>query len=140
MSSRARTVLLPCLWLALPSLAPGQNAPGLSGTAPLTISGDLSTQMVAGIDRFLLRETERALVERPRFWARNPASPAAYAASVQTNRWRLALAIGAVDTRVPVNHLELIGSTGSPAKVAERTGTACGRCAGRYSRTCSAKV
>ena len=103
----------------MPAQLPAQNTQPLPGTSPLTISGDLSTQMVAGIDRFLLRETERALVERPRFWTRDLASPAAYAASVQTNRWRLACAIGAVDACVPVNDLELIGSTGTPAKVAD---------------------
>ena len=75
--------------------------------------------MVAGIDRFLMRETERAVPERGRFWARDFASPAAYAASVQTNRVRLARLIGAVDARVPVRELEFVGGTGTPSKVAE---------------------
>src|SRR5437867_12970759 len=36
----------------------------LAGTQPLTIEGDLSAQMVEGIDRWLMRETERVAKTR----------------------------------------------------------------------------
>lgn len=36
-----------------------QEGPPLEGTARLTVEGDLSAQMVEGIDRWLMRETER---------------------------------------------------------------------------------
>jgi len=52
------------------TLAPS-TLPGLPGTAPLTVAGDLATQMVELIHRFLLRRTEEALVERARFWQRH---------------------------------------------------------------------
>ncbi len=45
-----------------------QTAAPLPGTQPLTIEGDLSAQMVAGIGRYLDRETERAAAARPARW------------------------------------------------------------------------
>ncbi len=51
------------LALALPALA----AP-LPGTQPLTVEGDLSEQMVAGIGRYLERETTNAVAARPDRW------------------------------------------------------------------------
>ena len=88
-------------------------------TQPLTIEGDLSTQMVAGIDAFLARETERSVGERQRFWKRDCSSARAYVESVEPNRQRLRKIVGAVDERVPVTALEFVSSTASPAKVAE---------------------
>ena len=86
----------------------------LPHTQPLTLQGDLSAQMVAGIDRFLTRETEQAVGERLRYWRRDFSSVAAYDESVRTNRERLRTIIGAVDTRLPATALEFISSTSSP--------------------------
>jgi dienelactone hydrolase len=91
----------------------------LPGTQPLTLQGDLSAQMVAGIDGFLTRETEQSLTQRQKYWQRNFSSPKAYEESVQPNRERLRLIIGAVDARLPVTALEFVSSTTSPAKVGE---------------------
>ena len=81
--------------------------------------GDLSAQMVAGIDRFLLRELERARVNRPTFWQRDFSSREAYEKSVQPPRARLREIIGAVDQRLPVPALEWVSDTTTPATVAE---------------------
>jgi len=75
--------------------------------------------MVAGIDRFLTSETERSIGERHRRWQRDFSSFEAYEKSVQPNRERLRRIIGAADARLPVTALEILGSTASPAKIAE---------------------
>jgi dienelactone hydrolase len=92
---------------------------GLPATQPLTLQGDLSAQMVAGIDRFLTRETEQAIGGREKYWKRDFTSIKAYDESVQPNRERLCTMIGAVGERLPVTALEFTSSTTSPAKVGE---------------------
>ena len=96
-----------------------QDEPPLPGTKPLTLQGDLSAQMVAGVDRFLKREIERAIVERQKSWQRDFSSREAYEKSVEPNRQRLRRIIGAVDPRLPVTALEWVGGTTQPALVAE---------------------
>lgn len=91
----------------------------LPNTTPLTLQGDFSAQMVAGIDRFLTVETERAPVERQKMWQRDFSSRAAYETSIRSHRNRLREIIGAVDVRLPVATLELIESARLPTKVAE---------------------
>jgi dienelactone hydrolase len=91
----------------------------LPNTRPLTLQGDLSAQMVAGIDRFLTRATEQSIGERQQYWQRDFSSVGAYDKSVQPNRERLRRIIGAVDARLPVSALEFVSSTASPAKVGE---------------------
>src|SRR6185436_9739753 len=88
-----------CLLVSPP--APAQDSAPLPGTKPLTNSGDLSAQMVAGIDRFLLREIDSTAVARTNFWKRDFSSREAYEKSVAPNRERLRKLIGAVDERVP---------------------------------------
>ena len=75
--------------------------------------------MVAGIDRFLTRETEQSIGGREKYWKRDFTSTNAYDESVQPNRDRLRKMIGAVDARLPVTALEFVSSTTSPAKVGE---------------------
>jgi len=98
--------------------ASAQDTP-LGGTALLTTPGDLSTQMVAGIDRFLMRELEQSVGERAKFWHRDFSSPQGYEQSVQPNRERFRKIIGAVDARLPASSLELISTTETAALVAE---------------------
>jgi len=50
----------------MPLVSPAQDAAPLTGSKPLTLQGDLSAQMVAGISRFLDREIERSVTERDR--------------------------------------------------------------------------
>jgi dienelactone hydrolase len=94
------------------------NAP-LANTRPLTLPGDLSAQMVEGIDRFLLREIERSTEGRARLWLRDFASREAYEKSVAPNRERFRKFIGAVEARPPPTALEFIGNTAQPSLVAE---------------------
>ncbi len=96
-----------------------QEVTPLAGTKPLTMPGDLSAQMVEGIDRFLLREIGKSIEGRKQYWQRDLSSPDAYNKSVEPNRQHLRAIIGAVDKRVPMTGLELVGTTSQPSKVAE---------------------
>ncbi len=91
----------------------------LAGTKLLTGEGNLSVQMVSGIDKFLAREIEHSISNRQTFWQRDFSSPEAYAQSVTPNRERFRQIIGAVDERLPITELEFVSGTDSPAKVAE---------------------
>jgi dienelactone hydrolase len=95
------------LFPAFASLGQTDDADFLPGTKPLTMTGDLSAQMVAGIDKFLSNETDRAITERAKFWNRVLSSSAAYEKSVVTDRHRLRLIIGAVDVRVASPAIEV---------------------------------
>ncbi|MFQ5811028.1 MAG: hypothetical protein ACE5JM_15525, partial [Armatimonadota bacterium] len=90
----------------------------LPNTKPLTLTGDLAAEMVAGIDRFLMREVEESVARRAELWNRDYASREAYARSVAPNRERLLKYIGAVDDRGPVTALEFVVTTSSPGQVA----------------------
>jgi hypothetical protein len=69
--------------LALSFLAGELHAATLPNTRPLTLDGDLSVQMVAGIDRFLMSETTAAAKRRADFWKRDYRTAETYAASIQ---------------------------------------------------------
>ena len=83
----------------------------LPGTELLMMQGDLAAQMVAGIDRFLMREIDRSVEERNKLWHRDFSSPDAYQKSVQTNRRHFQHCLGAVDARLRLNALEYVNST-----------------------------
>jgi dienelactone hydrolase len=105
------------LW---PSSLPAQEVkPGepLAGTERLTMEGDIAAQMVAGIDKFLLREIERSVGRREKHWKRDFSSPEAYNKSIEPNRQRLAKILGVVDERVPFDAPELIATTKQSALV-----------------------
>ena len=74
------------------ALAAAARAQPLPGTQPLTTEGDLASQMVEGIDRFLLRETDESVARRDAAW-KQPQDPA-------ERRRRLARIIGAADERL----------------------------------------
>ena len=91
----------------------------LPGTQPLALTGDLSAQMVAGIDKFLDRELEASIASRAQFWKRDFSSPEAYAKSVTTNRARLAEILGLTE-RIPAgSEFQIVGGTVTPSRVAE---------------------
>lgn len=95
------------------------EAQPLPGTAPLTLEGDLSVQMVEGISRMLERETMAALPQREACWKPDLSGDrAAYEKSVQPNRERLARMIGAIDPRLTNVDVEYVASVSTPARVA----------------------
>jgi dienelactone hydrolase len=87
------------------------------GAQPLTMEGDLSAQMVAGIDKFLMRQLADSVAHRTNFWKRDFASAEAYEKSVQTNREHLRRIIGAVDSRLPIRDLEFVSTIARDSKL-----------------------
>src|SRR5262245_8178853 len=89
----------------------------LEGTQPLTMEGDIAAQMVAGIDKFLLREIELSAERREKFWKRDFSSPEAYNKSIEPNRERLKKILGVVDERVAFDAPEFVATTRQAALV-----------------------
>lgn len=86
-------------WMAAAAVVVAQPLPG---TSPLDTDSDPATAMVAGIDRFLDRTTERAMADRSSHWRHDTSSPERYSVSVQPNRERLRVILGVIDDREPV--------------------------------------
>jgi dienelactone hydrolase len=85
----------------------------LPGTQPLTVEGDLGARMVGGIHAFLDHKIQEMQKEREHLWDRPDRIR-----FVTESRQRFRKIIGAVDNRVPIKALELVGSTSSPAQIA----------------------
>ncbi|MBM3846118.1 MAG: hypothetical protein FJ405_07530 [Verrucomicrobia bacterium] len=98
------------------------DASPLTGTRPLTLTGDITSNLVAGVDRFLLHETARSVERRPQFWNRDFTSPEAYNRSIQTNRDRLSFILGVRDKRVATSSMELVATVDQPALTGQGSG------------------
>lgn len=127
MSLAGRRGLRLAMWLALgmgivQAPAGVLAAEPFAGTAPLEMEGDLASQMVDGIDKFLLDQIQASVEGRARFWQRDTSSREAYEKSVSVNREHLARIVGAVDPREPVTGLEFIETTSQPALVGRAEG------------------
>jgi len=108
------------LIVSAPAIA--QSIETYPGTQPLTIEGDIASQMIDGIDRFLLREIEASVEDRTKHWNRDFSSSEAYNKSIEPNRKRLAHILGVRDDRVPFDAPELISTTNTPALVGKGEG------------------
>ena len=73
----------------------------LPGTQHLPPGGDLDSQMLDGIDRFLDHQTQATLKHRASYWKRDTTSIPAYIQSIAPNRANLSVMLGVVDPRVP---------------------------------------
>lgn len=114
---------LPCFPIYLLALfagaLEGSGQTILPGTEPLLMKGDLSSQMVAGIDRFLMRLTDESVDKREEYWNRDFSSARSYEESLEPNRQRLSKILGVVDERLPVTALEYVSSTANASLRAE---------------------
>lgn len=112
--------LVACLWVH-PLLAQDKPPAGgvLPNTSALTLEGDITSQLVDGVDRFLLRELEQSVERRAAFWHRDFSSVEAYNQSIEPNRQRLAHILGLRDQRVPFEAPQLIATTSQPALIAK---------------------
>jgi len=103
--------------ITLVTMTVADNQP-LEGTQPLTMQGDLAEQMVAGIDKFLMRQIDEVKSQREARWNRDFSSIDNYVKSVEPNRQKLKKIIGAVDPREkPV--MQLLATTSQPALIGE---------------------
>jgi len=94
----------------------------LPNTQPLTAEGDLALQMIAGIDRFLMREIAASGERRQAFWRTDDLSSDAFVCLADLSRERLRHILGAVDKRLPATGLEYVSTTNSKSLVAEGDG------------------
>jgi dienelactone hydrolase len=100
----AMTIRLVALVTTLLAACAIARADPLAGTQPLTMQGDIASQMVDGIDKFLLRETDAAVARRDASW-KEPGD-------LTARRRRLAKIIGATDAREPLDKMLLTGTVG----------------------------
>jgi dienelactone hydrolase len=96
---------------SLPAADPVSFPAVLPGTERLTIDRPLDEVMVDGIDRFALREIERAAADRAEKWRRDVSSRAAYEKCLAPYRERLRQYIGAADPRVAGRGIEDLSMT-----------------------------
>src|SRR4051812_41885923 len=114
-----RTILLAALLLA-PALCRADDTKRpdvLPGTKALTMKGDVAEQLVAGVDKFLLRETALSAKRREHYYRRDTSSPENYAASLAPNRARLARILGVRDAKVAFQSPEYVGTKDEPSLV-----------------------
>ena len=111
------TVVVIHLWI---SAASAQST--LPGTHPWDDRGDPASNMVEGLHRFADRATDASVAARQAHWTIDPSSPEAYAKSIEPNRARLALILGAIGPRVAPAALSYVSSPNSPAEVADVAG------------------
>lgn len=92
------TLLASTIALFLCRTAVAQELPD---TNLLTIEGDIASHLVAGVDRFLLRELRESVAKREQYWTRDFSSPRAYEKSIEANRKALAYILGLRGELVP---------------------------------------
>ena len=103
------------------SLAVAQDAAEIlpAETLPLTIEGDIASQMVDGIDRFLLRQIKDNAASRAERFKVDTSSPEAYEASLKPHREQLAKCLGIHDARMPFKSPEVIAEAGDESVIAQ---------------------
>jgi cephalosporin-C deacetylase-like acetyl esterase len=92
------TLTLGVVFLAAAGRSEAQQP--LSGTQPLTWTGDLSLRMVDDLHAYADRATAASIERRARHWKRDFSSVEAYRKSIEGNRKRLAKYLGASDPTV----------------------------------------
>jgi len=107
--------------MTLMSITSVADTQPLAGTQPLTMQGDIAAQMVAGIDKFFMREIEASKERRASHWSCGFSSHENYVTSIEPNRKRFTKIIGAVDPRENVT-MQLLATTIQPALVGEGAG------------------
>ncbi|MBX3414731.1 MAG: dienelactone hydrolase family protein [Pirellulales bacterium] len=119
-----RALVAVVVWSTVLSLSEGPfcladelGAP-LAGTRPLEMQGDIASQLVEGVDRFLLKQIDDSVEARAAKWQRDLSSREKYEQSVESNRQRLARFIGAVDERTSYNAPEIIVEAGDSITIA----------------------
>ena len=93
------------------AIPPGSVLPG---TALLTMQGDMASEMVDGIRRYLLLKTQTQEADRAQMWSRDYSSPEHYERSVASNRHSFQHIIGAEDKRTASPSLQLPGALSFP--------------------------
>jgi len=91
----------------------------LNDTKRLEVQGDIASQMVDGVDRFLMKQIEKAEGEREKYWKRDFSSKEAYEKSIAPNRRHFAQILGIRDARPAKIEMQFVSTTNQPAAVAK---------------------
>jgi len=105
-------------WILSVALSVAQDVSGPTETVPLTMEGDLASQMVDGIDRFLLKQIEADAASRAARFTVDTSSLEAYEASLKLHREKLAKCLGIRDARMPFASPEIIAGVGADSVIA----------------------
>ena len=100
-------------WVCWLSISGFCQADPLPGTKPLTMEGDLASEMVAGIDRFLLGQIEQTRTERLKEWKAAFADAESLDAFRAEKRKALAKMLGVVDPRLSFDEFEVLKTSDS---------------------------
>jgi dienelactone hydrolase len=119
-----RTIQLTCLLVVLALAEPllAAEPTPLPNTKPLTLEGDIASQLVDGVDRCLLKEIDKSVEGRERHWNRDFTTAEKYSASIEPNRKRLAHILGVRDARVSFEAPEYVATVNQPALVGKAGG------------------
>lgn len=110
-------LVLSALWFILGCQLHAQSP--LANTKPLLMEQPLEVEMVAGIDRFALRELQLARASRGNDWLGDHSSPDTREVTHVKVRQELAVILGVVDPRVPATGIEFISSTTQRSLIVE---------------------
>ena len=114
-----------CAYLLLPSYTMNTAVAQtkiLPGTAPLLQNGDFATQMVDGINRFLIKNTSASILKRSLLWHPDYESSNSYRQSLSSNRERFRKIIGAQDPRISNPTMELIMTSVTKPEISQGRG------------------
>ncbi len=100
----------------------GQTVSGPMGTVPLTTEGDIASQMVDGLDRFLLKQIADESAARPSRFEFSTESQAALEESLKPYRVKLASCLGIRDARLAFDRPEIITWAGLSSIAGESQG------------------
>ncbi|MCP4174282.1 MAG: hypothetical protein GY758_26320 [Fuerstiella sp.] len=114
-----RVLFVSCFLLTPAATSPAQQP---EGTLSLTGDVDLASEMVDGIDRFLLQKIVDSRSGRAAFWNRDVSSAAAYNKSIEPNRQRLMNILGGRDTRMSFESPEITSTVDRQGVVATGQG------------------
>jgi dienelactone hydrolase len=87
-------------------------------TQPLTTEGDLASQMIDGLDRFLLGQIAAESASRPERFVVDNSSPEGYERSLEGHRGKLVRSLGLRDSRKAFAAPEILTEPGASALVA----------------------
>jgi dienelactone hydrolase len=90
---------------------------GPVGTDPLLIEGDIASEMIDGIDRFLLKEIKAAPAERKAHWKLDFSSSEKLQQSLVPQRLRLAKIVGTTDARISFSAPSLVAQMDRPLTI-----------------------
>src|SRR3954462_15466157 len=117
-----RVVLLTAMFVALaprPGHGEAEQGERLPNTHALNREGDIASQLVAGVDAFLLKQIETSIDRRAKHWKRDFSSAEAYNRSIESNRERLKFIVGVRDPRIAFESPELVATVAHPSLLAK---------------------